>query len=260
MHRLARPFLLGAALLAGGPLAAAPPEGSSPAREDSAREAREEAEAGSRAFEAGDFLAAAESFGRAFALDQSHAAYGVLRARALGELVDRDDLSPANAARLRTVVSIYEELLAADPANEEYAQAVASLLSKAGDAPGLDAWLLARGRNRALPVEVRSGALRASAETALAEAARDLPAGRREAAARLAARARQRLDEAIAIAPASLACHSLRIHGLGLEVAIAREARDAPRRAELEALLSRARRTASAVELARVSVARTDEY
>jgi tetratricopeptide (TPR) repeat protein len=219
-----------------------------------------EAEVGSRAFAAGDFLAAAESFGRAVALDPSQVGYGVLRARALGELVDRDDLSPANAARLRTVVSIYEELLAIDPDNEEYAQAVASLYGKIGDDSGRDAWLVRRARNRALPAEIRSNALRASAETALAEAARDNEGGRREAAAVLAARARQRLDEAIAISPGSLACHALRIHGLELEIAIARARKDAGRRAELDGQLSRARRTADAVERAQRTAERTDEY
>ncbi|HYN41183.1 MAG TPA: hypothetical protein VE129_05360 [Thermoanaerobaculia bacterium] len=260
MLHLARLLLMGALFATRGLLADTQTEGASPAPTDSALQAREEAEAGSRAFASGDFLAAAESFGRAVALDPSQIGYGVLRARALGELVDRDDLSPANAARLKTVVSIYEELLSGDPANEEYAQAVASLLAKAGDAAGLDAWLLGRGRNRALPAEIRSSALRSSAETALAAAARDNEGGRREAAAALAARARQRLDEAIAISPGSLACHSLRLHGLELEVAIAREMSDTPRRSELEALLSRAQRAADAVERARRTAERTDEY
>ena len=224
------------------------------------RQAREEAEAGSRAFKAGEFLAAAESFGRAVALDPSQPAYGVLRARALGELIERDDLSPTNAARLRTVVSIYEELLSGDPANEEYAQAAASLLAKAGDAAGLDAWLLRRGRNRALPTEIRSSALRSSAEAALGKAARENDGGRQGAAASLAARARQRLDEAITISPDSLACHALRLHGLELEIAIARERGDAPRRTELEALLSRARRTADTVVHAHRTPEKTDEY
>ena len=62
------------------------------------------------------------------------------------------------------------------------------------------------------------------------------------------------------ISPDSLACHALRLHGLELEVAIARERREAPRQAELEALLSRARRTADTVERARRTAARTDEY
>ena len=260
MLHLARPFLLGVLLAAARILADTPTEGAPPAPTDSTWQAREEAEAGSRAFAAGDFLAAAESFGRAVALDPSQVGYGVLRARALGELVDRDDLSPANAARLRTVVAIYEELLAADPANEEYAQTVASLYRKIGDDSGRDAWLARRARSSVLPAEIRSNALRATAETALAEAARDNEGGRREAAATLAARARQRLDEAIAISPGSLACHALRLHGLELEVAIARARRDAPRRAELEALLSRARRTADVVERAQRATERTDEY
>ncbi len=260
MLRLVRPFLLGSLLVATGLLAGAQTVGVPPAPADPALEAREEAEAGSRAFAAGDFLAAAESFGRAVGLDPSRIGYGVLRARALGELVDRDDSSPANLARLRTVVSIYEELLAADPENEEYAQAVATLFSKVGDAAGRDAWLLGRGRNPALPARIRSDALRASAETALAGAARDNEGRRRESAAGLAARARQRLDEALAISPGCLACHALRLHGLELEVAIARARKDAPRRSELEALLSRARRTADAVERAQRTPERTDEY
>lgn len=257
---LARQFLLIALFATAGSLGGSPPDGVPPAPENPAWLAREEAEAGSRAFTAGDFLAAAESFGRAVALDPSRPAYGVLRARALGELVERDDLSPTNAARLRTVVSIYEELLSGDPANEEYAQAVASLLAKAGDAAGLDAWLLDRGRNRALPAEIRTNALRSSAEAVLGKAARENDGGRQGAAATLAARARLRLDEAVTISPDSLACHALRLHGLELEIAIAREQRDAPRRAELEALLSRARRTADAVERARRTAERTDEY
>ncbi len=260
MLHLARPFLVGALLAATRLLAETPTDGAPPAQTDSTWRAREEAEAGSRAFAAGDFLAAAESFGRAVALDPSQVGYGVLRARALGELVDRDDRSPANTARLKTVVSIYDELLAADPANEEYAQAVASLYARIGDDSGRDAWLVRRARSSVLPAEIRSNALRASAETALAEAARDNDAGRREAAAALATRARQRLDEAILISPGSLACHALRLHGLQLEVAIARERRDAPRQAELEALLSRARRTADAVERAQRTAERTDEY
>ena len=186
--------------------------------------------------------------------------YGVLRARALGELVARDDLSPTNAARLRTVVSIYEELLAADPGNEEYAQSVASLLEKAGDASARDTWLLGRARNVGLPAEIRSNALRASAESALAEAVRANADGRREAAAALAAQARQRLDEAIVISPGALACHALRLYGLELEVSIAGERKDAPRQAELEVLLLRARRTAETVERARRTAERTDEY
>ncbi len=258
--RLAGPFLLVALFASTGLLGGSPSDGVPPALESPAGLAREEAEAGSRAFTAGDFLAAAESFGRAVALDPSLPAYDVLRARALGELIEPDDLSPTNAARLRTIVSIYEELLSGDPANEEYAQAVASLLAKAGDAAGLDAWLLRRGRNRALPAEIRSSALRSSAEAALGKAARENDGGRQGAAATLAARARQRLDEAITISPDSLACHALRLHGLELEIAIARERGDAPRRAELEALLSRARRTAQAVERARRTAERTDEY
>jgi tetratricopeptide (TPR) repeat protein len=257
---LARPLLLGVLLAAAKLLADTPTEAVPPAPVDSTRQARDEAEAGSRAFAAGDYLEAAESFGRAVALDSSNSGYGVLRARALGELVDRDDASPANMARLRTVVSIYDELLAADPANEEYAQAVSSLLAKAGDAKGRDAWLIRRARDLALPAEIRSNALRASAETALAEAARDNEKGRREAAAALAARARQRLDDAIAISPGSPACHALRLHGLELEVAIARARRDSGRQAELEALLTRARRTAGAVERAQRTAERTDEY
>ena len=260
MLHLARRILLGALLVATRLLADTATEGVPPAQTDSTWQAREEAEVASRAFAAGDFLTAAESFGRAVALDPSQVGYAVLRARALGELVDRDDRSPANAARLRTVVSIYEELLAADPANEEYAQAVASLFGKIGDDSGRDAWLIRRARNSSLPPEIRSNALRASAETALAEAARHNEVGRREAAAALAVRARQRLGEAIAISPDSLACHALRLHGLELEIAIAREMRDTPRRSELEALLSRARRTADAVERARRTPERTDEY
>lgn len=260
MLHLARPFLLGALLASARLLADTPTEGAPPAPTDSAWQAREEAESGSRAFAAGDWLTAAESFGRAVALDPSQVGYGVLRARALGELVGRDDLSPANVARLRTVVSIYEELLAADPANEEFAQSVASLYGKVGDAAGSDAWLLRRARNPALPAEIRVNALRTSAETALAEAARDNEGGLREAAAALAVRARQRLDEAIAISPGSLACHVLRLHGLELEVSIARARRDAERRSELEALLSRARSLAGTVERAQRTAEKTDEY
>lgn len=260
MLYFARPFLI-SLLVATTRLHADTPADRAPASPvDSASRAREEAATGSRAFSAGDFLSAAECFGRAVALDPSQPGYGVLRARALGELVDRDDASTANAARLRTVVSIYEGLLAADPANEEYAQAVATLFSKVGDAAGRDAWLLGRGRNTALPARIRSDALRASAETALAEAARDNEGGRRESAAALAARARQRLDEALAISPGSLTCLALRLHGLELEVAIARARKDAARRSELEALLSRARRTADAVERAQTAPERTDEY
>ncbi len=260
MLRLARPLVLGALFAAARLFAGSPAEDAAPASTDPVLEAREEAGNGSRAFSTGDFLSAAECFGRAVALDPSQPGYAVLRARALGELVDRDDPSTVNAARLRTVVSIYEELLAADPANEEYAQAVASLFARAGDAAGRDAWLVRRGRNLALPARIRSNALRASAETALAGAARANVEERREAAAALAARARQRLDEAIAISPGSLACHALRLHGLELEVSIARARKDAPRRSELEALLARARRTADVALRAQRTVERTDEY
>jgi tetratricopeptide (TPR) repeat protein len=268
MHRLVRPLLLGALLGAfpgtGGNLAARPADSSAGAQsapEDPARQAREQAEAGSRAFAAGDFLRAAESFGRAVGLDPSQAGYGVLRARALGELVSPNDRSAANVARLRTVVEIYEELLAADPANEEYAQTVASLYSKVGDEAGRDAWLLGRARNRALPAKVRANALRASADTALAAASREDERGRRDAAAALAARARERLDEAVALSPDALACHALLLHGLELEVAIARTRRDAARQVTLQALLSRARRSAdAAMGRARLTAATPGDY
>lgn len=57
-------------------------------------------------------------------------------------------------------MSIYEELLAADPANEEYAQSVASLYAKIGDDSRRDAGrraeleaLLSRARRTADAVE-----------------------------------------------------------------------------------------------------------
>lgn len=257
MRRLARPLLLAALLAAGGSAAARGAD--SPA--DEARQAREEAAAGSRAFAAGDFLAAAESFGRAAGLDPAQRGYAVLRARALGELVARGSLSPANRSRLLTAVSVYEELLAADPANEEYAQSVASLYAKAGDEEGREAWLLRRARDGALPAASRTGALLASAETALAGAAREDAAGRLESAAALAARARLRLDEALALSPDALACHALLLHGLELEVAIAGERRDGLRQARFEALLAQARRNAdAAAERARLATPTPDDY
>jgi len=258
MLRIARPFTLGALLVvfSGGTLAARGPAPIEPPRtaaseappplEEAARRAREEAEAGSLAFGAGDFLAAGEHFGRAVALDPSRPAYGVLRARALAELVARDDASPENLARLKTVVTIYEELLATDPANEEYAQAVASLYAKVGDDAGREAWLLQRAGNHDVPAGIRADALRAAAEAALAAAVREQAAGRRGPAAALAARARVRLDEAVALAPDEPSLRALLLHVLELEVAIARQRKDAPQAARLGALLSRAKRGADA--------------
>jgi hypothetical protein len=264
--RLARPLLFVALLAAAGsatggnltsPVAAEPPA----AAEAAARQAREEAAAGSRAFAAGAWLAAAESFGRAAGLDPAQRGYAVLRARALGELVVRGDLSPENRSRLLTVVSIYEELLSADPANEEYAQSVSSLFAKAGDEEGRDAWLLRRARDGALPAEIRAAAFRAVAETALAGAARENASGRRETAAALAARARLQLDEALALFPDALACHALLLHGLELEVAIAGEWKDGLRQARFEALLAQARRSAdAAAERARLAAVTPDDY
>jgi tetratricopeptide (TPR) repeat protein len=254
---LARAFLPSVLLATGVLVAEDPPSAS----DGPARQAREQAEAGSRAFAAGDFLTAAESFGRAVGLDPSHPGYGVLRARALGELVGRDDLSPSNRARLRTVVSIYEELLAADPANEEYAQSVAALHAKVGDGAGRDAWLLGRARTGALAPPIRAEALRAIADSALAEATRENERGRRAPAAALAAQAGERLDEALTLSPDALACHVLRVHGLELELAIARARKDAARQVRIKGLLSRAQRSAdAAAERARLASARPDEY
>lgn len=260
MQRFVRPLVLGA-LLSAASLTGALPAGDAPAvSEAAALQAREEAEAGSRAFAAGEFLPAAECFGRAVGLDPSRKGYAVLRARALGELVVRDDGSAGNGARLRTVVSIYEELLASDPANAEYAQAVASLLAKSGDTAGLEAWLLGRARNRALAPEIRSDALRASAENALAQSVRSREERRTDSATTHASRARARLDEAIVLSPGVPAYHALRLHGLELEIALAGEAGDASRRAALESLLARSRRTADAVERASRKPEKTDEY
>lgn len=260
MFRFVGPFVLGALLSAAGLPGALPADDAPASSEAAARQAREEAEAGSRAFAAGEFLPAAESFGRAVGLDPSRTGYAVLRARALAELVDRNDASAGNGARLRTVVSIYENLLATDPANEEYAQAVASLLAKSGDTAGLEAWLLGRARNRALAPQIRSDALRASAENALGEAARSREEGRTDSAATHAARARARLDEAIVLSPGVPAYHALRLHGLELELALAGEAGDVSRRDALTSLLARSRRSADAVERASRKPEKTDEY
>lgn len=228
--------------------------------EDVRSAAQLEAEAGSRAWVAGDFLGAAEAFGRAVGLDPSQAAYAALRARSLGELLVPDDPSPENLARLLTVVSIYDGLLAFDPANEEYAQAVPRLFEKVGDEAGREAWLRARAANSALPLPARAEALRAVAEPLLARAGAEKAAGRSDEAGRLSERARTCLDEAIGLFPGSVACHALRLHGLALEIALAREAEDDGRRARLEALQARAQRAADAAVARHPALPSPDDY
>jgi hypothetical protein len=130
-----------------------------------------------------------------------------------------------------------------------------------GDGAGRDAWLLRRARTAALAPPIRAEALRATADSALAEATRENARGRRAPAAALAARARERLDEALSLSPDALACHALRVHGLELEVAIARARKDAARQVRIEGLLSRAQRSAdAAAERARLSSAIPDDY
>lgn len=243
------PFLLAALLLAAAP----------PARGDEAA-ARTEAESGSRAWAAGDLLKAAEAFGRASALDPARPAYSALRARALGELLAADDLSAPNRARLETVVGIYDELLAAEPANEEYAQAVPRLFEKAGDEEGREAWLVSRAASPALAPAVRGAALRAAAEPVLSRAAREQAAGRPAEAARLARRARARLDAALAFDPGAVASHALRLHALDLELEAARGSGDAAQRTRLEALRAGARRAVADAAARHPELPSPDDY
>lgn len=246
---LVRALLLAAALLGAGRAA----------RADEAA-ARAEAEAGSRAFSGGDYLAAAEAFGRAAGLDPRRPAYSALRARALGELLAPGDLSKENLARLATVVSIYDGLLAAEPGNEEYAQAVPRLFEKVGDEPGRERWLVARAAKPAVPSEARADALRAAAEPLVSRAASEASAGRPAEAARLAGLARVRLDAALAIDADSLGAHTLRLHALDLEIEAARAGGDAGRRARLEAQRTRARQAADAAIARHPSLPSPDDY
>ena len=247
----ARP-LLSALLLAAALLAP-----SAPADEAAARA---EAETGGRAFSAGDYLRAAEAFGRAVGLDPSQPAYSALRARALGELLAPGDLSRENLARLATVVAVYDALLATEPANEEYAQAVPRLFGKVGDEAGRDAWLAARAANAAVPPAARADALRAAAEPLVARAAKEASAGRPAEAARLAGLARARLDAALAIDAGSLGAHALRLHALDVEIEAARAEGDAGRRARLEAQKGRARQAADAAIARRPALPSPDDY
>lgn len=207
--------------------------------------ARAEAEAGSRAWAAGELQQAADAFGRAVALDPTRPSYSVLRARALGELLAENDLSTPNLARLATIVGIWDELLANDPGNEEYAQAVPRLFERVGDEAGRERWLAARAANPAIAPAVRAAALRSAAESLLARASREAAAGRRVEAGRLAGRARTRLDAALRLDADSVASHVLRLHALELELESARQAGDSPRRSRLERLLVRARQSVS---------------
>ena len=215
-----------------------------PVRGDEAA-ARAEAEAGSRAWGEGELLKAAEAFGRAVALDPTRPSYSVLRARALGELLSEDDLSAPNLARLATIVGIWDELLADDPGNEEYAQAVSRLFERVGDEAGRERWLAARAANPELAQALRAAALRSAAEPLLARASQEAAAGRRSEAGRLAGRARTHLDAALGLDADSVASHALRLHALELELESARQARDSPRRSRLELLLVRARQSVS---------------
>jgi len=228
---LSAPFALAALLLVAGP----------PVRGDEAA-ARAEAEAGSRAWADGELLKAAEAFGRAVALDPTRPSYSVLRARALGERIAANDLSAPNRARLATVVGIWDELLAADPGNEEYAQAVPRLFEKVGDEAGREAWLASRAANRLLAPAVRAAALRSAAEPLLSRATREQAAGRSAEAGRLAARARARLDAALVLDPDAVASHALRLHALELELEAARSAGATAQGKRLEALRAGARK------------------
>lgn len=232
---LVRAFLLAAALL-----------GAAPGAADGVAAARAEADAGSRAFSAGDYRTAAEAFGRAAGLDPSQPAYAALRARSLGELLSPGDLSKENRARLATVVAIYDGLLAAEPANEEYAQAVPRLFGRVGDEAGRDAWLAARAANAAVPPAARADALRAAAEPLVARAVKEASAGRPAEAARLAGLARARLDAALTIDAGSIGAHALRLHAFDVEIEAARAEGDAARRARLETQKGRARHAADA--------------
>jgi hypothetical protein len=246
---LVHALLLAAALLGAAPRAAA----------DEAA-ARAEAEAGGRAFSAGDYLGAAEAFGRAAGLDPGRTAYAVLRARALGELLAPGDLSKENLARLATVVSIYDGLLAAEPGNEEYAQAVPRLFEKAGDEAGRERWLVARAANTTVASPARADALRAAAEPLVTRAASEASAGRPAEAARLAGLARDRLDAALAIDAGSLGAHALRLHAFDLEIEAARAEGDAGRRTRLEAQRRKARTAADAAIARHPSLPSPDDY
>ncbi len=213
-----------------------------PVRGDEAA-ARAEAEAGSRAWAAGELQKAAEAFGRAIALDPTRPSYSVLRARALGELLAEDDLSAPNRARLATVVGIWDELLAADPGNGEYAQAVPRLFERVGDRAGLERWLAARAANPALAPALRAAALRSAAEPFLGRASREAADGRHSEAARLAGLARARLEAALVLDPDSVATHALRVHALEVELAAARQGGDSARSSRLERLLVHARQS-----------------
>lgn len=226
------PFVLAALLFAAG----------RPVRGDEAAAAAE-AEAGSRAWAKGELLKAAEAFGRAVGLDPTRPSYSVLRARALGELLAEGDLSAPNRARLATVVGIWDELLATDPENEEYAQAVPRLFERVGDEPGRERWLAARAANPMLAPALRAAALRSAAEPLLARASREAAAGRHVEAARLAGQARTRLDAALGLDADSVASHALRLHALALELAAARQAGESTRTSRLERLLVRAHET-----------------
>lgn len=250
----ARPALSAPLLLAALLLAAA-----RPVRADEAA-ARAEAEAGSRAFSAGELLKAAEAFGRAVALDPTRPAYSVLRARALGELLAENDLSVPNRARLATVVGIWDELLAADPGNEEYAQAVPRLFEKVGDEAGRERWLTTRAANRLLAPAVRAAALRSATEPLLSRAARARAAGRPAEAGRLAGRARERLEAALALDADAVASHALRLRALELELEAARSAGDAARKGRLEALRTVARKSAESAAARHPELPSPDDY
>jgi len=246
---LPAPLVLAALLLAAG----------RPARGDEAA-ARAEAEAGSRAWAEGELLKAAEAFGRAVALDPTRPSYAVLRARALGELLAEDDLSAPNRARLATVVGIWDELLAADPGNEEYAQAVPRLFERVGDEAGRERWLASRAANPVLAPAVRAAALRSAAEPLLSRAAREQAAGRPEEAGRLAGRARARLEAALALDAGAVASHALRLRALDLEVEAAEGAGDAALRGRLARLRSAARKAAADAAARHPELPSPDDY
>lgn len=213
-----------------------------------ARAAVAEAEAGARAFAEGDLAAAEARFARAAVLDPATPSYRKLRAASIARGVVPGNPSSENVELARRAAEAYREILAADGADEEAAQALLRLLDATGDRTARDAWLLSRSADPAVPAGRRAEALRLVADAELADARRELAARRPGEAARLAGRALSRLDGALALAPDAPALWGSRLQALELSLAAARARKDAEGAASAEARLASARKAAERAE------------
>lgn len=128
------------------------------AGQTNAEAARQELNLGARAYRAGRYAEAEQRFRRALELDPSQKNASLFIARAVQQQFKPGDASPENVAAGERAVAAYQDILKADPANDDAYKAVVFLYGQMKNEQKVQELLLGRANDFSLPNERRAEA------------------------------------------------------------------------------------------------------